>query len=258
MANRLDDSLRLDLSRIPRHIGIIMDGNGRWANARGFERTVGHAAGEQSIFDTIDDCIEFGVEWLTVYAFSTENWNRSAEEVDFLMAFNESLLVRHRDEVAEKGVRLNFVGLSDDPRVPPNVVERMAESERLSAENTGMRVVFAFNYGGRAEIADAARAIAHEVAVGTLEPASVDGATIADRLYLPDMPDPELIIRTSGEQRLSNFLLWQSAYSELVFTPVLWPDFDRAALVACLLEYQGRQRRFGGVEPASADDGADK
>ena len=249
---------RLDPARIPRHIGIIMDGNGRWAKARGFERTVGHAAGEQSIFDTIDDCLELGVEWLTVYAFSTENWNRSAEEVDFLMAFNESLLVRHRDAVAEKGVRLHFIGLADDPRVPTNVVERMAESERLSAENTQMHVVFAFNYGGRAEIADAARAIAEDVAAGRLDPATVDGSTIVERLYLPEMPEPELIIRTSGEQRLSNFLLWQSAYSELVFTPVLWPDFDRAALIDCLLEYQGRHRRFGGVEGASGDDGSDQ
>jgi undecaprenyl diphosphate synthase len=249
---------RLDLERIPRHIGIIMDGNGRWANARGFDRTVGHAAGEQSIFDTIDDCLELGVEWLTVYAFSTENWNRSDEEVDFLMAFNESLLVRHRDDVAEKGVRLHFIGLSDDPRVPANVVERMAESERLSANNTRMQVVFAFNYGGRAEIADAARSIARDVAGGTLDPATVDGSTIAERLYLPDMPDPELIIRTSGEQRLSNFLLWQAAYSELVFTPVLWPDFDREALIDCLVAYQGRRRRFGGIEPTSAGDGTDQ
>ncbi|NNC92715.1 MAG: di-trans,poly-cis-decaprenylcistransferase [Acidimicrobiia bacterium] len=247
---------QLDPDRIPRHIGIIMDGNGRWANARGFERTVGHAAGEQSIFDTIDDCLEFGVEWLTVYAFSTENWNRSAEEVDFLMAFNESLLVRHRDSVAEKGVRLHFIGLSEDPRVPQRVVERMAESERVSAGNTAMHVVFAFNYGGRAEIAEAARAIAEEAAAGTLDPASVEAATVAERLYLPDMPEPELVIRTSGEQRLSNFLLWQSAYSELVFTPVLWPDFDRAALIECLLEYQGRDRRFGGVR--SPEDAAEQ
>lgn len=247
---------RLDLTRIPRHIGIIMDGNGRWANARGFERTVGHAAGEQSIFDTIDDCLEFGVEWLTVYAFSTENWNRSAEEVDFLMAFNENLLVRHRDSVAEKGVRLHFVGLSEDPRVPQGVVERMAESERVSAGNTAMHVVFAFNYGGRAEIAEAARAIAAEAAAGTLDPATVDASTVAERLYLPEMPEPELVIRTSGEQRLSNFLLWQSAYAELVFTPVLWPDFDREALIECLVEYQARDRRFGGV--MSAEDAAEQ
>jgi len=243
-------SEQLDPDRIPRHIGIIMDGNGRWANARGFERTVGHAAGEQSIFDTIDDCLELGVEWLTVYAFSTENWNRSAEEVDFLMAFNESLLVRHRDSVAEKGVRLHFVGLADDPRVPERVTLRMAESERHTAANSTMHVVFAFNYGGRAEIADAARAIAEEVAAGSLDPAEVGVDAISQRLYLPEMPEPELIIRTSGEQRLSNFLLWQSAYSELVFTPVLWPDFDRQALVDCLVEYQSRDRRFGGVDSA--------
>jgi undecaprenyl diphosphate synthase len=247
---------RLDPDRIPRHIGIIMDGNGRWAKARGFERTVGHAAGEQSIFDTIDDCLDLGVEWLTVYAFSTENWNRSAEEVDFLMAFNESLLVRHRDSVAEKGVRLHFIGLSEDPRVPERVVKRMAESEQVSAGNTAMHVVFAFNYGGRAEIAEAARAIAEEAAAGTLDPATVDVSTVAERLYLPEMPEPELVIRTSGEQRLSNFLLWQSAYSELVFTPVLWPDFDRAALIECLVEYQGRDRRFGGV--VSAEDAAEQ
>lgn len=228
-----------------------MDGNGRWANARGFERTVGHAAGEQSIFDTIDDCLQLGVEWLTVYAFSTENWNRPAEEVDFLMAFNESLLVRHRDAVAEKGVRLHFIGLADDPRVPQNVVERMAESEAVTAGNTAMHVVFAFNYGGRAEIADAARSIAEEVASGSLTPSEVDAAAISARLYLPEMPEPELIIRTSGEQRLSNFLLWQSAYSELVFTPVLWPDFDRAALLDCILEYQSRDRRFGGATDAA-------
>jgi undecaprenyl diphosphate synthase len=244
---------RLDPNRIPRHIGIIMDGNGRWARARGFERTVGHAAGEQSIFETIDDCLDLGVEWLTVYAFSTENWNRPAEEVDFLMAFNESLLVRHRDSVAGKGVRLHFIGLSDDDRVPRRVSERMAESERLTATNTRMHVVFAFNYGGRAEIVDAARSLAEAAAAGLLDPAAIDEAALASHLYLPDMPDPELIIRTSGEQRTSNFLVWQGAYSELVFTPVLWPDFDRSALIDCLVEYQSRDRRFGGVAGSSGE-----
>ena len=237
----------LDPGRIPRHIAIIMDGNGRWANARGLERTAGHAAGEQSIFETIDDCLELGVEWLTVYAFSTENWSRPPDEVDFLMAFNEMLLVNHRDRVAEQGVRLHFIGVEGDPRVPERVVERMAESERMTAENSTIHVVFAFNYGGRAEIGDAVRSIAEAAAAGELDPASVGEDDIAARLYLPDMPDPELIIRTSGEQRLSNFLLWQSAYAELVFTPVLWPDFDQQALVDCILEYQRRDRRFGGV-----------
>lgn len=248
----MDD--RLDRDRIPRHIGIIMDGNGRWARARGFERTVGHAAGEQSIFETIDDCLDLGVEWLTVYAFSTENWNRPDDEVDFLMAFNESLLVRHRDSVAEKGVRLHFIGLEGDGRVPARVVERMDESERLTAKNSRMHVVFAFNYGGRAEIARATQAIAAAATRGELNPATIDEETVSAHLYLPDMPDPELIIRTSGEQRTSNFLLWQSAYSELVFTPVLWPDFDRAALVDCLVEYQRRRRRFGGVDEPSVHE----
>jgi undecaprenyl diphosphate synthase len=249
---------RLDPDRIPRHIGIIMDGNGRWARVRGFERTVGHAAGEQSIFETIDDCLDLGVEWLTVYAFSTENWNRPPEEVDFLMAFNESLLVRHRDSVAEKGVRLHFIGLSDDDRVPQRVQERMAESERLTAANTRMHVVCAFSYGGRAEIVDAVRSLARAAAAGTLDPTAIDETVLAANLYLPEMPEPELIIRTSGEQRTSNFLLWQGAYSELVFTPVLWPDFDRTALIDCLVEYQRRDRRFGGVTEISRDDGPDQ
>ena len=237
----------LDRSRIPRHIGIIMDGNGRWAGARGLERTAGHAAGEQSIFDTIDDCQSLGVEWLTVYAFSTENWNRPSDEVEFLMAFNESLLIRHRDEVAEKNIRLHFVGAMDDPRVPEQVIARMTESEEKTKDNSGMRVVFAFNYGGRTEITDAMRTIAIDVASGSLDPADINAELISARLYLPDMPDPELIIRTSGEQRTSNFLLWQSAYSELVFTPVLWPDFDRDALTGAIVEYQQRRRRFGSV-----------
>ena len=238
----------LDLDRIPRHIGIIMDGNGRWAGARGLERTAGHAAGEQSIFDTIDDCRSLGVEWLTVYAFSTENWNRPSDEVEFLMAFNESLLVRHRDEVAEKNIRLHFVGAMEDPRIPEQVIARMAESEAKTRGNTGMRVVFAFNYGGRTEIVNAVRTIATDVVSGSIDPLSIDAKLISARLYLAEMPEPELIIRTSGEQRTSNFLLWQSAYSELVFTPVLWPDFDREALHAAIAEYQHRSRRFGGVD----------
>ena len=238
----------IDLERIPRHIGIIMDGNGRWAAARGLQRTAGHAAGEQSIFDTIDDCQSLGVEWLTVYAFSTENWNRPDDEVEFLMAFNESLLVRHRDEVADKNIRLHFIGAMDDPRIPERVVTRMRESEEKTKSSTGMRVVFAFNYGGHTEIVNAIRTIALDVASGTIDPSRIDAELVSSRLYIPEMPEPELIIRTSGEQRTSNFLLWQAAYSELVFTPVLWPDFDREALVAAIAEYQQRQRRFGGVD----------
>lgn len=237
----------LDRDRIPRHIAIIMDGNGRWANQRDLPRTAGHVAGETTLFDTIDRVSDLGAGWLTVYAFSTENWSRSDEEVEFLMAFNESLLVRHRDHVAERGIRIHFMGLTDDERIPANVRRQMRESEEITANNRGMRLVFAFNYGGRADILHAVRSIAGEVRKGAVEPDSIDEAMIARQLLLPDMPDPELVIRTSGEQRLSNFLTWQSAYSELVFTDVLWPDFDEQALHDCLVEYQGRKRRFGGV-----------
>lgn len=233
-------------SDLPRHVAIIMDGNGRWANARGLPRTAGHAAGEQAIFDTIDHCLDLGIEWLTVYAFSTENWNRHPDEVEFLMHFNEAVLVRHRDSVANKGVRLRFAGIKGDPKVPVAVTERMQESEALTASNTKMNVVFAFNYGGRAEIVEAVRSLAEEVEQGHLTAGDITEETLAEHLYIPEMPEPELIIRTSGEQRLSNFLMWQGAYSELVFTPVLWPDFDRDALLACLDEYRRRSRRFGG------------
>ncbi|NNC42411.1 MAG: di-trans,poly-cis-decaprenylcistransferase [Acidimicrobiia bacterium] len=237
----------LDPDRIPRHIAIIMDGNGRWANQRDLPRTAGHVAGETTLFDTIDRVSDLGVAWLTVYAFSTENWSRSDEEVAFLMAFNESLLVRHRDHVAERGIRIHFMGLVDDERIPANVRRQMRESEEITADNEGMRLVFAFNYGGRADIVQAVRAIAHRVEEGSLLAGDVDEETVAGSLMLPDMPDPEMVIRTSGEQRLSNFLTWQSAYSELVFTDVLWPDFDEQALHDCLIEYQGRDRRFGGA-----------
>ena len=231
----------LDLERLPRHLAIIMDGNGRWAEARDLPRTAGHVAGETTLFDTIDRVNALGIAWLTVYAFSTENWSRSQEEVDFLMAFNESLLVRHRDHVADQGIRIHFMGLTDDERIPQNVRRQMAESEEITRDNRGMRLVFAFNYGGRADIVHAVQ--------GAIEDgvADVSEEAIASRLLLPDMPDPELIIRTSGEHRLSNFLTWQSAYSELVFTDVLWPDFDEQALTDCREEYQSRERRCGGA-----------
>jgi undecaprenyl diphosphate synthase len=224
-----------------------MDGNGRWANQRDLPRTAGHVAGETTLFDTIDRVSDLGIDWLTVYAFSTENWSRSDDEVAFLMAFNESLLVRHRDHVAERGIRIHFMGLTDDERIPANVRRQMRESEEITKDNQGMRLVFAFNYGGRSDILHSVQAIAEKVAGGLIEPDSIEEATIADHLLLSEMPDPELIIRTSGEHRLSNFLTWQSAYSELVFTDVLWPDFDESALHDCLDEYQSRDRRFGGA-----------
>ncbi len=241
----MSDPPQLDPERIPAHVAVIMDGNGRWANARGLDRTAGHAAGEHALFDVVEGALALGIAWLTVYAFSTENWSRSAEEVEFLMQFNESLLLRRRDEVNDLGVRVHFIGVQGDPRVPERVQRRMAETQAMTAGNGKMRLVFAFDYGGRQEIADAAGRLAAEVAAGELLPADVDVAALSARMYLPEMPDPDLVVRTSGEQRISNFLLWQSAYAEYVFTEVLWPDFDRTELARAVAEYQGRRRRFG-------------
>jgi undecaprenyl diphosphate synthase len=245
----------VDRDRIPRHVGIIMDGNGRWANARGLHRTQGHAAGEPALFDVVHGALALGIEWLTVYTFSTENWARDAFEVEFLMQFNVDLLERRRDELDELGVRVVFSGDRTDERIPPAVLTRMEIAERQTADNSNMAMVFAFNYGGRAEIVDAVRSIAELVAEGELEPSDVSQDVIAEHLYIPDMPDPDLVIRTSGEQRTSNFLLWEAAYSEYVFTPVLWPEFDRVELARCIAEYQNRERRFGGAEDASLPEG---
>jgi undecaprenyl diphosphate synthase len=224
-----------------------MDGNGRWANARGLHRTAGHARGEPALFDVVHGALELGLEWLTVYTFSTENWSRDADEVAFLMEFNVDLLERRRDELDELGVRVVFIGDHDDPRIPPAVLDRMRIAQDQTADNTKLTMVYAFNYGGRTEIAAAARRIAEEAAAGTLDPAAVDETTIAQRLYCPEMPDPDLVIRTSGEHRTSNYLLWEAAYAEYVFTPVLWPDFDRVELARCIAEFQSRDRRFGGA-----------
>ena len=240
----------LNRDAIPRHVGIIMDGNGRWATARGLHRTAGHAAGEPALFDVVEGALEIGLEWLTVYTFSTENWSRDADEVQFLMEFNVDLLERRRDELHEMGIRLFFIGDRDDPRVPDDVRERMAVAEDLTKDNRVMDMVYAFNYGGRAEIAEAARHIAREAVEDDLDPDAISVETLSRRMYLPEMPDPDLIIRTSGEYRISNFLLWQAAYAEFVFTPVLWPDFDRHELVRCIVEYQGRSRRYGGAVDA--------
>jgi len=235
----------LDAGRIPAHIGLILDGNGRWAAQRDLPRTAGHAAGEASLFSTIDSARELGVQWLTAYTFSTENWSRSEEEVEFLMFFNEDILLRRRDALNEQNIRIYFAGEMDDPRVPDRNRMRMRETEEMTRHNTGMRVVFAFNYGSRIEMANAARAIALAVAEHTLDPDLIDTETVSQHLYVPEMPDVDLIIRTSGEIRLSNFLLWQAAYAEFVFTDVLWPDFSQDHLVDAIAEYQRRKRRFG-------------
>lgn len=238
------------LSQAPTHVAIIMDGNGRWANARGLHRTQGHAAGEPALFDVVHGALEMGIEWLTVYTFSTENWSRDEYEVSFLMEFNVDLLERRRDELNELGVRVIFMGDLDDPRIPPVLLDRIRDAEELTADNTKMSMVFAFNYGGRREIVDAVRSIVED----GVDSDAVDEGLIRQHLYIPDMPDPELVIRTSGEQRTSNYLLWEAAYSEYVFTEVLWPDFDRYELARCVEEYQARERRFGGAVDASLGD----
>ena len=233
----------IDPTRIPTHVACVMDGNGRWATRRGLARTEGHAAGEEALFDTVEGALDLGVRWLTVYAFSTENWRRPVDEVRYLMGFNESILSRRRDELHDRGVRITFAGRRDW-RVPKRLLKRMDEARDQTAGNDVMTLTIAFNYGGRAEIVDAVRAL---VAAG-VKADKIDEKAIRRHLYLPDMPDPDLVIRTSGEYRISNFLLWELAYSELVFTEVLWPDFRRTDLFDAVREYQARARRFGGIE----------
>jgi undecaprenyl diphosphate synthase len=234
----------LDLTRVPTHVACVMDGNGRWASARGLPRTAGHTQGEVALFDVVQGALAIGVRWLTVYAFSTENWRRPADEVRFLMGFNQDLLMRRADELNDLGVQIRFAGRRDW-RVPRRVLRRMDESVELTKHNRTMYFTMAFNYGGRAEIVDAVKAL---VAEG-ISPDKVDEKAIRRHLYYPDMPDPDLVIRTSGETRISNFLLWEIAYSELIFPEVLWPDVRRRHLYEAVIEYQRRVRRFGAVNP---------
>jgi undecaprenyl diphosphate synthase len=233
----------LDPRRVPRHVACVMDGNGRWAQQRGLKRTDGHAAGEAALLDAVEGALDLGIEWLTVYAFSTENWRRPADEVRFLMQFNESLLLRRRDELHDKGVRIRFVGRRDW-RVPKRLLRRMDEAIALTEGNRRMTLTIAFNYGGRAEIVDAVRQLVRDGVPAD----KIDERRIAERLYDPEMPDPDLMVRTSGEYRISNFLLWELAYSELVFVDTLWPDFRREHLFGAVHEYQRRHRRFGGLD----------
>ncbi|HEV8563865.1 MAG TPA: isoprenyl transferase [Actinomycetota bacterium] len=236
----------IDPDRVPAHVAIVMDGNGRWAQQRGLPRTEGHGAGEAALWDTVKGAVDARVRWLTVYAFSTENWSRPPAEVLYLMNFNRSLLRRRRDELHTMNVRIRFLGRRDW-RVPRSVLKEMQVSEELTRENTGMTLTIAFNYGGRAEITDAVKQLLRDHDAGKLRIEKLSERSIAERLYHPDMPDPDLVIRTSGEQRTSNFVPWQAAYSELWFTPILWPDFNREVLFEAIRDYQKRSRRFGGV-----------
>ncbi|MCZ2828505.1 isoprenyl transferase [Modestobacter sp. VKM Ac-2986] len=229
--------------KVPHHVAIVMDGNGRWAKSRGLPRTAGHESGEASLFDCVEGAIELGVKAISAYAFSTENWKRSPDEVRFLMGFNRDVIRRRRDEMHELGVRVRWAGRR--PRLWGSVIKELEVAEELTKDNDVLTLTMCVNYGGRAEIADAAAAIAREVAAGRIRPDKVDEETVARFLDEPDMPDVDLFVRSSGENRTSNFLLWQSAYAELVFLDTLWPDFDRRHLWQACEEYASRQRRFG-------------
>jgi undecaprenyl diphosphate synthase len=237
----------LDLSKLPRHVAIVMDGNGRWAKQRGLARTRGHAAGEQSLFDTVEGALDIGLQWLTVFAFSTENWKRPPSEVRYLMNFNRGLLQRRRDELHARGARIRFAGRIDW-KVPRSVLREMDDARELTRNNRAMTLTIAFNYGGRTEILDAVKSLLDDHRQGRLKAGRITPESISARLYHPDMPDPDLLIRTGGEMRISNFLLWQAAYSELWFTPVYWPDFNREHLYEAIRDYQKRDRRFGRIE----------
>jgi undecaprenyl diphosphate synthase len=244
----------VELGRVPRHVAIVMDGNGRWAQRQGLRRTEGHVAGEAALFDVVEGALEIGLPWLTVFAFSTENWRRPLDEVQFLMRFNETLLLTRRDYLNERGVRIRFIGRRGG-RVPRRVLRHMKDSEDLTHRNRRLTLTFAFNYGGRAELVDAARALATEAKEGRLRPEKINERMLRRHLYGPDMPDPDLLIRTSGEYRLSNFLLWELAYSEMIFSDALWPDFRRDDLFGAIREYQHRERRFGAVDTDDLREG---
>jgi undecaprenyl diphosphate synthase len=230
---------------MPKHVAIVMDGNGRWANARGLPRTKGHEAGEASLLDVVAGAVEVGVTHLSAYAFSTENWRRSPDEVRFLMGFNRDVIRRRRDQLHDWGVRMRWVGRR--PRLWRSVIQELEVAQDLTRDNTGLTLYFCVNYGGRAEVADAVVRIAEDVRLGRLKPKGIDEKTIGRYLDEPDMPDVDLFVRSSGEQRTSNFLLWQSAYAEMVFLNTLWPDFDRRDLWEAIEIYAARDRRYGGA-----------
>jgi undecaprenyl diphosphate synthase len=248
----------IEAKKLPRHVAIVMDGNGRWAKARNLPRTEGHQRGEDSLFDVIEGAIEIGVTYLSAYAFSTENWSRSPDEVRWLMGFNRDVIRRRRDQMDAMGVRVRWAGRR--PRLWRSVISELEEAERRTVDNDVLTLQFCVNYGGRAEIVDATRRIAELAAAGRLDPKKITEARFRQHLDEPDIPDVDLFVRSSGEQRTSNFLLWQSAYAELVFLDRLWPDFDRRDLWHAIQVYADRDRRYGGAVPnqvrSSPGDGA--
>jgi len=237
---------QIDRSRLPRHIAVIMDGNGRWARKRGLPRSAGHRASSQSIRDTVEACGEVGIQFLTLYAFSAENWSRPESEVKALMELIEHTLRSEAEELHAKNVRVRLLGSVD--RLPFSLRQEIRRVEEFTSRNTGLTLQYAINYGGRQEILHAAIALAADVAAGRLSLEEIEEAHFTRHLYRPDAPDPDLLIRTGGDLRVSNYLLWQIAYTEIYVTPTLWPDFRKLHLYEALVDYQARGRRFGGVE----------
>lgn len=237
---------RLDLSRLPRHVAIIMDGNGRWAKKRGMPRAFGHRAGMGSLKEMVKLSSQLGLEVLTVYAFSTENWKRPKDEVKILMDLLVEYMHKEIDELCSNNVKVMAIGKLSE--LPPEAVQALVDARRRSRENTGLTLNIALNYGGRTELVEAVRAIGEKVASGELKSSDIDENVIAQHLYTDGLPDPDMLIRTSGDFRVSNFLLWQLAYTELWLTPVMWPDFKRVHLLKALVDYQQRDRRYGGLK----------
>jgi undecaprenyl diphosphate synthase len=235
----------LDPERVPAHIAVIMDGNGRWAHQRGLPRHEGHARGARSVRATVEECCRLGIGQLTLYCLSSENWKRPQAELDFLMALLEQYLIDERAEILEQNIRFCTIGRRSG--LPEPVLREIDESIRLSRDNTGMILCLAINYGGRTELVDAVRALARQARAGALDPEAIDEDAISGALYTAGMTDPDLLIRTAGEMRISNFLLWQISYAELWVTERCWPDFDKATLHQALRDYAARERRFGGL-----------
>jgi undecaprenyl diphosphate synthase len=231
--------------KVPRHVAIIMDGNGRWAAARGLPRGEGHRRGVEALRRTVRAAGEIGIRFITIFSFSAENWSRPATEVSELMGLLRRFIRNDLAELHKSNVRVRIIGKRSD--LNPEIGRLLVEAEELTRDNDGLTLVVAFNYGSRQEITRGVQRIAEQVAMGRIKPSEISMETLGRFLDAPDVPDPDLIIRTSGEQRLSNFLLWQAAYSELVFVPTYWPDFDRTTLEAAIREYQQRERRFGGL-----------
>ncbi|OAI53645.1 isoprenyl transferase [Planctomycetaceae bacterium SCGC AG-212-F19] len=235
----------LDPAKLPRHVAIIMDGNGRWAKRRGYPRIEGHRRGVNSVRATVEECCRLGIGQLTLYCLSVENWKRPRAELDFLMTLLHKFLVKERGEIMEQNIRFTTIGRRAG--LPASVLREVDESIRISETNTGMVLCLAINYGGRTELVDAVRQLAGQAREGTLDPDAIDEDTIADALYTAGMPEPDLLIRTAGEMRVSNFLLWQISYAELWVTDKCWPEFDTATLHAALADFARRERRFGGL-----------